>query len=146
MNLTSHFTLEELILSQTATRLGIDNTPDANALDNLHSLAAGLELVRAALGNRAISVSSGFRCIKLNGAIGSNNTSAHVLGWAADFVCPGFGTPLEVAKALAATTIKFDQVIYEGAWVHISVDPRNRRELLTAHFKGGKTTYTKGIA
>lgn len=145
MNLTSHFTLEELTASQTATRQGIDNTPDAIALANLRTLAAGLELVRAALGDRSINISSGFRSLQLNRAVGSSDKSAHVLGYAADFVCPGYGSPAEIAKCLAATAIKFDQVICEGTWVHISVDPRNRRELLTAHFTDGIASYTKGL-
>jgi len=69
----------------------------------------------------------------------------HIQGYAVDFTCPGFGTPKEVAKKIAESDIKYDQLIYEGTWIHLSVDPRNRRDLLTAHFRGGKVTYTKGI-
>ena len=109
-------------------------------------LAATLERVRGLLGNSPIRISSAYRCKELNRAIGSGDTSAHVLGYAVDFTCPIFGTPKEVAQEIAASSIKFDQLIYEGTWIHLSVDPRNRRDVLTAHFKGGKATYTKGIA
>ena len=108
-------------------------------------LAATLEQVRSLLDNNSIRISSGFRCLELNRAIGSGDLSAHTLGYAVDFTCPKFGTPKEVANKIAESPIKFDQLIYEGTWVHLSVDPRNRREVLTAHFGKGKTSYTKGI-
>ena len=141
--LSPHFSLEELTIT---TRKNIDNTAPQIVVDRLMVLAAGLEQVRSLLGDNALHISSGYRCPELNQAIGSSSTSAHVLGYAVDFTCPGFGTPLEVAKAIAASNIKFDQLIHEGVWNHLSLDPRNRRELLTAHFNHNKTTYTKGIA
>src|SRR2546425_12247172 len=51
MNLSTHFSFEELTLSDTAVRAGIDNTPSGQLMPNLVRLAAGLELVRAALGS-----------------------------------------------------------------------------------------------
>ena len=108
-------------------------------------LAATLEQIRSLLGNNFIRISSGYRSLALNRAIGSGDSSAHVLGYAVDFTCPKFGTPKEVANKIAESPIKFDQLIYEGTWVHLSIDPRNRRELLTAHFKNDKATYSKGI-
>ena len=139
------FTMDEFIVSQTATRLNIDNTPEEKILANLQMLVATMEQVRKLLGGNPIHISSGYRCPALNRAIGSSSTSAHTLGYAADFMCPKFGTPKEVALKIAESNIKFDQLIFESVWVHISIDPRNRRELLTAHFGNGKTTYTKGI-
>jgi putative chitinase len=65
-------------------------------------------------------------------------------GYAADFVCPDFGTPLEVARAIARSGLTFDQVIQEGAWVHLSFDPLARRERLTAKFGPGGPVYTPG--
>ena len=141
-----HFTLNEFTISQTATRKGIDNTPSAPVIERLRMLAATLERVRGLLGNSPIRISSAYRCKKLNRAIGSGDSSAHLLGYAVDFTCPIFGTPKEVAQEIAASNIKFDQLIYEGTWIHLSIDPRNRRELLTATFKNGKASYTKGIA
>jgi hypothetical protein len=144
--LSPHFSLDEFTASQTATRHGIDNTPNETAVENLRMLAALLEQVRLLLGGNSIRISSGYRSINLNRDIGSNDTSAHVLGYAADFTCSGFGTPIQVAKKIAESNLKFDQLIYEGTWIHISCDPKNRRQLLTARFVNGKAHYTTGIA
>lgn len=146
MQLSEHFNLNEFTISQTATRKGIDNTPSAPVIERLRMLAATLERVRGLLGNSPIRISSAYRCKELNRAIGSGDSSAHLLGYAVDFTCPIFGTPKEVAQEIAASNIKFDQIIFEQNWVHLSIDPRNRRELLTATFKNGKASYTKGIA
>lgn len=145
--MTEHFSLDELTASQEATRHGINNKPSEKVLENLRMLATLLEQVRELLGGNSIRISSGYRSLALNRHIGSNDTSAHVRGYAADFTCPSFGTPLEVAKKIAGSNLKFDQLICEGnAWIHISCDPKNRRQLLTASFKGGKAFYKEGIA
>lgn len=146
MQLSQNFKLNEFTTSQTATRKGIDNTAPAPIVERLRMVANTLEQIRTLLGNHSIRISSGYRCIALNRAIGSGDSSAHVQGYAVDFTCPNFGTPKEVANKIAESPIKYDQIIYEGTWIHLSVDPRNRRDVLTAHFKGGKATYTKGIA
>ena len=143
--LSTHFSLDEFTASQEATRHNIKNTPSATVVENLRMLAALLEQVRTLLGSHSIHISSGYRSLMLNRAIGSNDTSAHVRGYAADFTCPAFGKPIEVAKEIAESNLKFDQLIYEGTWVHISCDPQNRRQLLTARFKDGHTYYTTGI-
>ena len=143
--LSDHFTQDEFTASQTATRNGIKNTPSETVVENLRMLAALLEQVRTILGDRSIHISSGYRSLALNRHIKSHDLSAHIRGHAADFTCPSFGTPLAVAKKIAESNLKFDQLIYEGTWVHISCDPQNRRQLLTARFKGGKTFYTTGI-
>src|SRR5690606_23101222 len=123
----------ELTVSETAARLGIDNTPTGRHMENMRNhLVPGMERVRALLG-KPIIVSSGYRCPDLNAAIpGSSLTSAHTLGLAADFICPGYGSPWDICQAIAASDIQFDQLIYEyGQWVHISFDPRLRRLLTT---------------
>ena len=144
MNLTEHFTLEELTFSPTAERQKINNTPPLEAVAHLTTLAEGLEKVRALLGG-PIRISSGYRSPELNAAIGGAKNSAHMSGFAADFVCPSFGSPLDIVKAIAASSIKFDQCIQEGMWVHISFDPDMRREVLTAHFHNGEAYYTEGV-
>jgi hypothetical protein len=144
--LSEHFSLDEFTASQTATRQGIKNTPSAAVVENLRMLATLLEQIRTLLGSHSIHISSGYRSLALNRYIGSNDTSAHVRGWAADFTCPAFGKPIEVAKKIAESNLKFDQLIYEGTWIHISCDPQNRRQVLTARFKDGHTYYTTGIA
>lgn len=143
--LSEHFTLEELTFSATAQRKQIDNKPPADVLENMKRLAAGLEEVRAALGNKPMRINSGYRSPKLNRAVGGARLSAHMAGYAADFVCPEFGSPLKIVKALAATGIQFDKLIQEGTWVHISFAPEARRQLLTAHFGPNGTSYTAGV-
>lgn len=142
-DLTEHFTLQELTFSSTAVRLAIDNTPSAEIVAHLRTLAEGLERVRALLGH-PMHIDSGYRCESLNAAVKGSKTSAHMTGYAADFVCPGYGDPLHVVHAVTRSTIAFDQCIQEGTWVHISFDPRLRKEVLTAHFGPGGTTYSAG--
>lgn len=145
MMLSAHFSLDELTRSSTAVRLGIDNTPPKDVQANLVVLAEGLEQVRYVLAYPML-IDSGYRCAALNAAVRGSAHSAHMQGYAADFTCPGFGTPLEIVRAIQASSIQFDQCIQEGTWVHISFDPRMRREVLTAHFEGGKVSYTEGVA
>lgn len=142
--MSEHFTLQELTHSRTAETLGIDNTPPQEVLPNLQVLAEGLEVLRALLGHPLI-VSSGYRCPQLNAAVHGASHSAHEEGFAADFTCPGFGTPLQIVQFLATIPLEFDQIIQEGAWVHASFAPASRGEILTAHVNNGKTTYTKGL-
>lgn len=142
MSFPKEFTLEEMTVSQTAARRSIDNVPKGKVLDNLEDTAHYMVKIRALLGNKPIIVSSGYRSPALNKVIGGSNTSAHTQGWAVDFTCPGFGTPLEIAKAISkADEFKLvDQLIHEfDSWVHISFDPRNRRQLLTINSSGTKT-------
>lgn len=150
MKLTEHFSMEELTRSETATRLGIDNSVPTELLPNIKKLAERMEMVRAILGH-PIHVNSGFRCKKLNDSIpGSSKVSAHMSAMAMDFVCPGFGSPLQICKALAPhKELVFDQLIQEGTWVHIGfkLDDRDARgQLLTAINPGGSgVSYRSGI-
>ena len=141
--LTPHFSLEEL--TKTEHR-NIDNTPPLAIVEKLRSITApGMELVRAALGNRVISVNSGYRCPELNAAVGGAAHSAHPEGLAVDFSCYGFGRPIDVCRALVASTVKFDQIIEEGTWVHISFDPRMRNQVLTKVPGSSPTRYAAGL-
>lgn len=144
MNLSEHFTLEELTNSEIAIRKGIDNTPSAEIVANLTELAGFLEQIRVLL-NVPMHINSAYRSPKVNAAVGGSSTSAHMTGQAADFIAPAFGTPQEIANAIIASEIQFDQVIYEGTWVHFGIRGDMRRQVLTAHFNGGKATYTQGI-
>jgi putative chitinase len=130
MNLSEHFSLEEATHSDTAIRLGINNQPDARQLENMKKAAIGMEQVRALLG-KSISVNSWIRLPEVNVAVGGSKVSSHMDGWAIDFVSP-FGTPYAVCKAIEASGIKFDQMIYEyGKWTHISFAPEMRQQKLT---------------
>ena len=131
MNLTEHFTLEEATYSETAARLGIDNQPNAQQLENMKKAAQGMEEVRALLG-KSIHINSWIRLPAVNEAVGGSKVSSHMDGWAVDFTCKDFGTPLMVAKAIADAGIKFDQLIHEYAtWTHISFAPEMRMQKLT---------------
>ncbi|NUX55909.1 D-Ala-D-Ala carboxypeptidase family metallohydrolase [Paraburkholderia youngii] len=149
MRLTDHFTLEELTQSETAARRRIDNTPSTAIVEHLTRTAHTLEQVRTLLGSHPVLVSSGYRSPALNAVVGGAANSAHMTGLAADFICPGFGTPLEICRKVAASGIVFDQLIQEGTWVHIGlarVGQKSRQQALTANFGAGGTTYTSGIA
>lgn len=132
--LTAHFALEELSCTQHRE---FDNTPPPEVVAQLRLTAARMEEVRRRLGDRVISVSSGYRCRALNRAVGGASTSAHLTGHAVDFNCYGFGDPLAVCRAIAESDLVFDQLIEEGTWVHISFDPRLRRQVLTKREGGG---------
>jgi zinc D-Ala-D-Ala carboxypeptidase len=135
MQLTEHFSLEELIASELAARQGIDNTPGDGLLANLRVLARGLERVRTTLGGKPIHVNSGYRCAALNTAIGGASNSMHMQGLAADILCPQFGPPLSVCRAILAGGLETDQIIHEfGRWCHVAFAAPGtpaRRELLT---------------
>lgn len=149
MKLSPHFDLDELIRSDYAVRHGLRNDPPEYVLKNLRVLAQRLERVRACLG-APLLVTSGYRSPELNRAIGGSITSAHVGGLAADFICPEFGNPYQIARAIEANAdaIDFDQLIFEGTWVHIGFTQltQSRREVLTAHFAGGRVRYTSGLS
>ncbi len=145
MNLSEHFTLEELVASQIAARRCIDNRPPPMIIENLRRVAGVLEQVRALVG-RAVIVSSGYRSPALNAAAGGARDSAHLQGLAADITVSGM-TPKELAKAIIKAGIEFDQLIYEGTWVHIGLAPGVLRgEVLTATFAPGGVVYSRGIA
>jgi len=118
MNLSEHFTLEEL--TYTSHRQ-FDNTPKANEIANLMRLAALLEQVKTAVGNKPVMINSGFRSKQVNDAVGSKDTSQHRLGCAADIKIPGM-TPKQVVQACIDADIPYDQIIQEfDSWTHISV-------------------------
>lgn len=125
--LSNHFSLAEM----TTTSTGLNNTPNVQQLAILTNTAQAMEAVRKLLGS-PISVNSGFRSAAVNRKVGGSPTSAHALGYAVDFVCPAFGDPMAICRAIVAAGIKFDQLIMErNSWVHISFDPRMRQQVLS---------------
>lgn len=118
MNLTEHFTLEEL--THTDHR-ELDNTPNELEAENLKRLAHFLEAVKSVLDGKPIMVNSAFRSEAVNTAVGSKNTSQHRLGCAADIRVPGM-TPDEVVRAVMRSGLDYDQIIREfDRWTHISI-------------------------
>lgn len=149
MQLSAHFSLEELTLSNTAIRAGVDNTPPAKVVLCLIHLASVLEVVRQIVNGKPIHINSGYRSLRLNQMIGGSKSSAHVLGLAADIICPEFGTPLELCTALSkeADPLNYDQIIHEyKSWCHIGLakeGEKARQELLT--IKSDGKGYRMGI-
>ncbi|MBY0241964.1 MAG: peptidase M15 [Burkholderiaceae bacterium] len=145
MNLSEHFTLEELVASQLAARQRIDNRPTTVVIENLRRVAAVLEQIRDLVG-KPVMVSSGYRSMALNKAVGGAPVSAHLDGLAADISVPGM-TARALAVAIRDSGIVLDQLIYEGTWVHVGLTSgKPRRQVLTARFGPGGTTYSQGIA
>lgn len=125
--LSSYFSLAEM----TTTSTGLNNTPNNQQLAILTNTAQAMDAVRKLLGS-PIRVNSGFRSAAVNRKVGGSPTSAHALGYAVDFVCPAFGDPMAICRAIVASGIKFDQLIMEkNRWVHISFDPRMRQQVLS---------------
>lgn len=137
MHLSSHFTLEEFVVSQEAARRGIDNTPPPEVIRRLQRTAEGLEAVRIRLGAAPIIITSGYRSPDLNRAVGGASNSQHLTGDAADFICPRFGSAEVVAYAIVDSGIEYDQLIHEfNAWVHISFAKRPRHQALRIDHTG----------
>jgi zinc D-Ala-D-Ala carboxypeptidase len=137
MQLSPNFTLAEFTLSQTASRLNIENTPSTDVVKNLILTANGMEEVRKLLNSKPILISSGYRGVALNTAVKGSKSSQHTTGEACDFTCPSFGTPADIVKAIVNSDIKYDQIILEfGSWVHISFSPKNRKQALIIDSNG----------
>lgn len=135
MNLSQNFTLEEFTMSGTASRLGIDNTAPPYMVSILKQTALSLEGVRSML-DEPMNIDSAYRCLALNRAIKSEDTSDHIRGLAVDFIAPRYGDPLSVCQAIRASGMMLRQLINELSWVHIAfsfdgcgapvIDPHNR--------------------
>jgi len=152
MNLTKNFTLEEMIKSETALRHGMDNTPGENEIGNLKLLCEKvLQPVRDHFG-KGVKVNSGFRHPDVNSKVGGSRTSDHTRGQASDIEIPGVPNA-ELAEWIK-DNLEFRQLILEfytpgvpdSGWVHVSyVADDNKKEVLTATKKDGKTVYLPGL-
>jgi len=150
--LTEHFTLAEMIVSPTAKRLGIPNTPTAEHIENMRYCCEKiLEPVRKHFG-KAVQINSSYRAPLVNKAVGGSKTSQHVNGQAIDFEIPGVDN-----KAVAdwiGDNLEFDQVILEfytkgdknSGWVHASIKKAGgirKQRMIATKSKAGGTTYTQ---
>jgi len=152
MNLSANFSLKEMTRSDTATRLGLNNTPDEKAIDNLKTLCEKvLQPVRDHFG-KTVTVNSGFRSSETNQATGGSKSSDHVKGQAADIEIPGVPNA-ELAQWIM-DNLEYTQLILEfytpgipdSGWVHVSYDPSNlKKQELTAMKVAGKTQYVSGL-
>ena len=160
MRLSKNFTLQELIFSSTAMRLGIDNSPTKEGVLKLTLLATSLlQPLRERLG--ALRVTSGYRSPQLSEAIGSSANSPHCRYEAVDmqFVKRGKMDNLLIYQALIDLDLDFDQCILEfgnstkeldpthPAWIHLSWKVAdNRKQVLIAYKdENNKTKYRPKI-
>ena len=153
MNLSPHFTLEEMIKSQAGDRAGIDNMPSAAHREALRALCIHvLEPIRERFG--PVVINSGYRGPVLNRMVGGAASSQHCSGEAADIEVPGMSNG-DLARWIEKH-LEYDQLILEcykpgipsSGWVHVSFEAHtpNRKQELTATVVNGKMTYTPGIA
>ncbi len=152
MNLTANFTLAEMTKSETALRHDMDNTPGETEIANLKLLAENvLQPVRDHFG-KGVKVNSGFRHPEVNAKVGGSKTSDHCQGQAADIEIPGVANA-DLAQWIV-DNLEFRQVILEfytpgvpdSGWVHVSyVAGDNKKQVLTATKKDGKTVYLPGL-
>lgn len=123
-----HFTLEELLHSDTAITYRIENLPTWEDIEHLLELAKFLDDMRDAYG-KPIYVSSGLRKAKLNAKVGGVSTSIHQIGYAADIYVKGGNRPIEKFGEWLKEYLKdkaFDQCIFEKSktgttWIHIGL-------------------------
>lgn len=152
MKLSEHLDLSEVIRSESAKRLGINNYPSPEIINNLKVISEKIfEPIRANF-RVPIIISSGYRSPALNRAIGGSSSSQHTMGEALDIDMDG--NPHGVTNAdifnFIRTKMDFDQLIWEfgtdvnPAWVHVSYKSKGpqRRQVLRARKVNGKTTYT----
>lgn len=142
MQLSKNFSLQELTVSQTAARLGLNNQPNSHQQANLQRLCDEvLQPLRDYL-KRSIIVTSGFRSVSVNRAVGGSQTSAHSHGLAADIYAPGM-TVMQLIHTIHGLQLPYDQVIDEfGSWVHVGLSANNRRQALKARYINGRTVYS----
>ena len=148
MYLSKNFTLTELIKSQTAVRLGIDNNPSSQQIFHLQNLCENvLQKIRDRF-EKPVIVSSGFRSIELCQAIGSSSKSQHAKGQAADIEV--LSVDNKVLADWIKNTLIYDQLILEfykesdpqSGWIHVSyINDKPRKEALKAFKDKGKTRY-----
>ena len=142
MNLSAHVTLAEFENSPTATTHGINNKMSLSQIESAKLLCENVfEPLRIHL-NTAIQISSGFRSLQVNKMIGGASTSQHTKGEAMDLQIGSKGFHFIKDK------LNFDQLIWEfgndenPAWVHVSFSSKNRKQVLKATKKNGKTIYS----
>ena len=152
MQLTTNFSLHELTKSETALRMGFDNTPGPVETEYLKILAERvLQPIRDHFG-KGVKVNSGLRSIETNQATGGSSKSDHVKGQAADIEIPGVANA-DLAQWIM-DNLDYTQLILEFytpgipdcGWVHVSYDPENlKKQELTAMKVAGKTQYVPGL-
>lgn len=141
MRLSKNFTLKEFTRSGTARRLGIDNNPNDDQVQNIKDQVENLlQPLRDRIGC-VITINSGFRNRLLNKMIGGAFHSQHISGHASDIDVSCMS--LEEVYKIIVSEFDFDKVIFEfGEWIHVSyVKGSNRKIALVAKKIYGSTVY-----
>jgi putative chitinase len=158
-----NFSISEMSECSLAERMGMDNTPTIVVLENLSATVTGLERIRVLLGY-PIHVNSGYRCEALEKVLCQSDYSTwcsrncyaincdswkhyfaskdHPRGYAADFTCAQYGSPVDIVRVIQSSAVKFDVCILEGSWVHISFAPKMRCEVRVKEFDQFGVTVT----
>lgn len=149
MQLSKNLSLSEMIISSEAKRKGINNVPSESIVSNMKKLAINVFQPIREHFNAPIHISSGFRSIELNKAIGGSSSSQHCSGEAMDIDMDG--TTISNAQVFKwiKDNLVFDQLIWEFGtdanpdWVHVSYEStgKQRKQILKAVRKNGKTSY-----
>ena len=143
--LSDHFSLQEMLLSPTAIAEGYEeqNHPSESVISNLNALCDNiLEPLRIKI-DAPITVTSGYRCPRVNTKIGGATNSQHLYGQAADINAKGY-TVEQLYQFIKKSDLHYDQLIQEfGAWAHVSYGPLDRRQNLRATKVNGHTVYTE---
>lgn len=130
MQISKNFNLKEFTKSATAKKLNIDNSKVPEYVkNNIKELVYQvLQPLRDYI-DKPITINSGYRCLKLNAAVGGVPTSQHVQGQAVDIKVDGLSS-FEIAQAVLDLHLPYDQLILYNDFVHISIGTRDRRQLL----------------
>ena len=149
MRISKHISYKEGVRSNTATRLGIDNTPGDYEIGNMELIAERIfEPLRAWVGG-PVKINSFYRNKELNLAIGGSHRSQHCEGRAIDLDDTFSHKTNKEMHDWIKENLNFDQLIYEFGddnnpdWVHVSYvsEDQNRNRCLRALKKNGRTTY-----
>lgn len=147
MKYPKYFQLSEFIVSDTAIKKKIENCPNWTELEHVIEVALFMDDMRDAYGE-PIYVSSGFRCDKLNKAVGGSKTSVHKIGYAVDFYIQGGTKAMDeffewVVEYLKSNDLKWDQLLKEqngkgGYWIHCGLynnDGQQRKQIKSMYVK-----------
>lgn len=133
-----YFTMSELIHSDTAVSLNINNMPPIQALDCM------LDIIHYVLNpareyfKTPFIVTSGYRCALLNQKVGGKSNSQHLKGQAVDFIVKG--CDIHKVFEYIKNNLEYDQLLFErnskgSVWIHVSFVKGNNRKQAIDNYK-----------
>ena len=130
MKISKNFRMKEFTRSKKADELVIDNSKVPEFVkNNIKELVYQVLQPLRDMIEKPIIINSGYRCLKLNSAVGGVPTSQHVYGQAVDMKVDGMSS-YEIAQAVLELHLPYDQMILYDDFIHISIGTRDRRQLL----------------